>query len=199
MLYAIAARVVVANPDGVGEVTQRLAMAGANLVPPESVTAAECSRLWLLFVRFLRAARPPARVEAGKAFLRDLEAVGQRLELPPLPGWDRLPQGVNDPNAVSTEWSEVTSQGETLEAIRGRAKARAVDLKGLEATEVAQLVRSLYVAERDALLTKLVGEGVMSRSEVGLLVRWLAKGEKLADDDSALIEVFGRLGAWLAR
>jgi hypothetical protein len=61
------------------------------------------------------------------------------------------------------------------------------------------LVRSLYPEERDKLFVKVVGEGVLGRSDVALLVRWLAKGEKLGKDDDALAEVLTQMGAWLMK
>ena len=149
------------------------------------------------------------RPESGKAFIRDLEAVGRKLEMPPLSGWDNLPQGIDDPNAVELEWSDVKPQGETVAAVAKKAKARMTELtakkkvaKGpvlLPATEVSGLIRSLLVVERDQLFVKLIGAGVLNRGDASLLVRWLAKGDKLTDEDDALADVFERLGTWLAK
>ena len=199
-LYAVAARVVAAKPECLGDVTHRLALVTRDLVPPESLAAAECSRLWMLFARLAQAASAHVRTEAGKALVRDLDGLGQRLELMPLSGWDKLPQYIDDPKAVSVEQSEVTSSGDTLETIRARAKASAAEAKqGLVGSEVAKLVRALAIEEREKLLVRLVSEGAIGRSEGQLLVRWLAKGGALSADDEALDELLANVGKWLSK
>src|SRR5687768_11951875 len=92
-MFAIAARAACAAPDNVDDISKTLAAAIANLVPPEKLAAEECARLWSLFVRMVRRPKPQLRVEAGRALFRDLEAVGQRLDLPPLPNWEQIPAG----------------------------------------------------------------------------------------------------------
>ncbi len=66
-------------------------------------------------------------------------------------------------------------------------------------TRPLTLVRALYPEERDKLFMKVVGEGVLGRSDVSLLVRWLTKGDKLGKDDDALAEVLTQLGTWLIK
>jgi hypothetical protein len=201
LMYAIAARVVVQKPDDTGEVTKRLGILCSALVPPELIAAQQCGRMWMLFARMATAGNPAMREQAGRAFVRDLDQVGRSLEVPPLPGWDGLPLGVDAPGAPVVELSETTSPGQSLDVIRKRAgelKKKAKD-KELKVQDAAELVRALFPEERDKLFAKLIGDGALGRSEVQLLVRWLAKGEKLGKDDDALTEVLGTVGGWLTR
>lgn len=195
MMFAIAARVVVVKPDDVGDVTRRLAILCSSLVPPESHAAQQCARMWTMFARVATAGKPALREQAGRAFVRDLDQVGRALEVPPLEGWDALPLGVEAPGALVMDLSDVTSPGESLETV----KKRAAEKKKLDAEEAADLVRALYPEEREKLFMKVLGEGFLGRGEVSLLVRWLAKGDKLGKDDEALAEVLTQLGAWLVR
>ena len=203
LMYAIAARVIVQKPDDASEVTKRLGILCSALVPPELMAAQQCGRMWMLFARMATAGNPAVREQAGRAFVRDLDQVGRALEVPPLPGWDGVPLGVDAPGAPVMDLEDTTSPGQSLDAIKKRAgelkKKGKEKEKELKAQDAADLVRSLFPEERDKLFAKLIGEGAMGRSEVSLLVRWLAKGEKLGKDDDALAEVLATLGRWLVR
>jgi hypothetical protein len=201
LMYAIAARVIIQKPDEANEVTKRLGILCSQLVPPELIAAQQCGRMWMQFARMATAGNPTLREQAGRAFVRDLDQVGRSLEVPPLPGWDGLPLGVDAPGAPVMDLSDTTSPGQSLEIIKKRAaelKKKAKD-KGLKAQDTAELVRALFPEERDKLFAKLIGEGILGRSEISLLVRWLSKGEKLGKDDDALSEVLASLGNWLVR
>lgn len=201
LMYAIAARVIVQKPDDASEITKRLGILCSMLVPPELMAAQQCGRMWMLFARMATAGNPSVREQAGRAFVRDLDQVGRALEVPPLPGWDGLPLGVDTPGAPVMDLEDTTSPGQSLEIIRKRAgelKTKAKD-KALKANDTADLVRALFPEERDKLFAKLIGDGALGRSEVQLLVRWLSKGEKLGKDDDALAEVLTTLGKWLVR
>lgn len=199
LMYAIAARVVVQKPDDVRDVTRRLSVLCSSLVPPESMAAAQCAKMWMMFTRLATAGKSAVREQAGRAFVRDLDQVGRVLEVPPLAGWDGLPLGVDAPGAPVMELSDVTSPGESLDSVKKRAASVKAERGMIAADGSADLLRALYPEERDKLFVKLIGEGVLGRSDVSLLVRWLAKGEKLGKEDDALIEVLTELGAWLAR
>lgn len=201
LMYAIAARVIVQKPDEASEVTKRLGILCSALVPPELIAAQQCGRMWMQFARMATAGNPSLREQAGRAFVRDLDQVGRALEVPPLPGWDGLPLGVDTPGAPVMDLSDTTSPGTSLEIIKKRAgelQKKSKDKK-LKAQDAGDLVRALFPEERDKLFAKLIGEGVMGRSEVALLVRWLSRGEKLGKDDDALTEVLQSVGAYLMR
>ena len=198
-MYAIAARVVFVQPDAVADLTKRLGVLIASLVPPESVAAAHCHKMWLMFSRLANAGKASVREQAGRAFVRDLDMVGNHLDVPPLDGWDTLPLGVDDPGAPVLDLSDATSPGETLDTVKKRAIAHRTSKGALEPQDVADLVRALFPEERDRLLMRLIGEGVLGRSEASLIVRWLTKGGKLGKDDDALADVLNGVGAWLVK
>lgn len=199
VMYAIAARVVALQPDDAGDVTKRLGVLVSSLVPPESVAAGHCHKMWLMFMRLATAGNPKVREQAGRAFVRDLDQVGRMLDAPPIDGWDALPGGVDAPGAPVMDLSDATSPGESLDTVRKRAAAHKASKGALKPKEAAELVRQLFPEERDRLLMKLIGEGVLGRSEASLIVRWLSKGGRLTKEDEALSEVLQRVGAWLEK
>ena len=204
-LYAVAARAVCADPGVVEHVTQVLEAIGKRLVPPEAHAAQECGRMWQLFARVARLPKDTLRQEAGRAFCRDLDALGQRLDLPPLAEWADLPAGVDSPDYASPSPQEVPAERRatplTLEEVQrsARAFAEASPQGHVSATDAAQLVAALAAGERTALFAQMVGKGQMGRSDTNLLVRFLAKGEPPGPHDTVLIEVLERLGSHLAK
>lgn len=200
-VFAIAARAVCVKPEGLEHVNRRLELVSSRLVPPEASAAEECLRLWKLFARVARVPKAGLRMEAGKAFCRDLDALGQRLDLPPLADWDDLPSEVDDPDAIDPEEGEDEVDGLTLAAVQERARGVAAQSAGgpFPAQEAARLLAALDIDERRQLLEQLVGTGLLGRSDVNLLIRCLVKGEEVGVNDTMLIEVLERLGGWLAR
>jgi hypothetical protein len=198
-LFAIAARAACAKPESLDDISQSLGAAIQNLVPPERLAAEECARLWGLFVRMMRRPKPQLRVEAGRALYRDLEAIGQRLDLPPLANWDDIPLGVDAPNAVGGKTRD--DEGTSIEQIRARAKSKAKK-KGsgppLKATEVLGLLVELSTDSRERLYSHMIGAGELVRSDADLLERVLAAGAKVGKDDDVLVEALEKLGTWLA-
>ncbi len=196
-LFVIAARAVSARPDKLAEIEAALERATRGLLPPESLAVEECRRLWRYFRRAAESPKPSLRLEAGRAIYRDLEALGQRLDLPPLQPWDKLPLGL----VAQVDDDEDSSPTDVdLEGVRRRARRRRA--KGgkagrLRPEEVADLLRLLGREELERVLAERVGQGFMGRGEGQLVVHWLARGEKLAHDDEALREILGRLGDWL--
>jgi hypothetical protein len=200
-VYAIAARVVCVRPEGLEEVGGKLEALAARLVPPESRAAEECARLWALFARVAQVPKETLREEAGKAFCRDLDALGQRLDLPPLADWKDLPTFIDEPGAEELEPAPLSQEPVTLVAVRERARsvAERQPQAAFPAPEAAKLLNSLSNSERRALLEQLVGTGLLGRSDVNLLIRFLVKGEDVGATDTMLIEVLERLGRWLAQ
>ncbi len=197
VMYAIAARVITHAPDSAKDVTKRLAGINTLLVPPEASAAAHCHKMWRMFTKVATAGKPTMREQAARAYVRDLEQVGRGWDIPPIAGWDDLPQGVDAPNAPTVDLSENTSPGESLAVVRERAKQVKAQKGTLEPQTTADLVRILFPEERDKLFLKLIGDGVLGRSDVSLMVRWLTKGGKLGKEDDALADVLTRLGVWL--
>jgi len=201
LLFAIAARVVCIRPDQLEEVDRQLEAASSKLLPPESTAAKECEKLWRMFSKVALLPKASLISEAGKAFYRDLDAISQRLDLPPMEEWELLPNGINDPDPVDWHQSSTNQKMRTLEEIQKHANEIAKKLKKksvFPASEAAKLLKALEVGEQKKVFTQLVGIGLMGRAEVQLLTRYLMKGEDINEDDAALIETLRRLGAWLS-
>ena len=206
-LFAIAARAVCVMPEGLDDANLRLEALEQNLVAPESKAAAECLKLWRLFARVAQVPKETLRLEAAKALCQDLDALGQRLDLPPLADWEELPQGLDDPHAFGIERVETQTDALTLTTVRQRAKALFATipvgtkpaLMADAAAQTATLVSSMPSNERRALFTNLVGRGILGRSDVNLLIRFLIKGDAVQSGDTTLIDVLERVGRQLAQ
>lgn len=206
-LYAVAARAACAEPAGIDGIGQVLSAVASRLVEPERSAALECGRMWQLFARVARLPKDTLRLEAGRAFCRDLDALGQKLDLPPLPEWQDLPAGVDDPGFAALAPNAEPPPGEgrgaplSLDVVRQSAQgfAAAAGGSGVGAHESAQLLGALGNGERLALFDQMVGQGLLGRSDVNLLVRFLVKGEPVGPGDTMLIEVLQRLGSYLAK
>lgn len=201
-VFAIAARAVCVVPANLDDVTRRLQRMAAKLVPPEATAAGECARLWTLFARVAQLPKETLREEAGRAFCRDLDGLGQRLDLPPLPDWDDLPSEIDEPGAIELEPAPAAPEHVTLAIVRERARAVAAALPAdadFPAGEVAKLLGLLNNSELRQLFEQLVGSGMLGRSDVNLLIRCLVKGDGVGATDTMLIEVLERLGRWLAQ
>lgn len=201
-LYAIAARAICARPDAHGVVDAWLGALPARLVAPELGAAQACHKLWVLFARVAQIPKEALRREAARAFYNDLDALAQRLDLPPLDDWQHLPEGIDDPDAAQLETPGLSPEPVTLAAVRERARdvARAHQAsKHFPAPEAARLLSVLGTDERRLLFETLVGAGLMGRSDVNLLIRFLVKGGEVTTAETALNDVLQRLGAWLIR
>ena len=201
-LFAIAARVVCQEPDSFDQVDRQLAATRSQLVPPEDSAAKECDRLWRVFARVVQVPKATLLQEAGRAFYRDLDSIGQRLDLPPLDEWENLPCGIDEPGAAAARATADPGHGETLAWVRQQARDLAQPLVAKEpfpANHGLRLLASLEVSERGKLFDQLVGKGLMGRAEVNLLSRCLIKGAQIVPEDAALVDVLQRLGRWLAQ
>lgn len=201
-LYAIAARAVCANPDAHARVHSWLGELATQLVPPEQGAAQACHKLWLLFARVAQIPKEALRREAARAFYNDLDALAQRLDLPPLDDWQDLPQGIDAPDAVRLETPGLSPEPVTLLAVRQRAQdvLRAQPgHKHFPAPEAARLLSVLGTEERRKLFETLIGAGLMGRADVNLLIRFLVKGGEVSRSETALNDVLERLGDWLVR
>jgi len=197
-VFAIAGRAVNARPDELGEIDQALARAMAKLVPPESVVADECRRLWQIFRTVGASPKPHLRDEAARAYYRDLESLGQRLDLMPLDRWRDLPSSVDEPDSGGAgvpegtlRWDELVAQARSTVATRKKPV--------LKRTEVLDLLRALSPEEFLAGLSALVGHGIVDRGEAQLLQRVVKTGVKIGPEDEMLIEIIERLGTYLTR
>jgi hypothetical protein len=195
-VYAIAARAVCAQPDALAPIHHWVSGLQGHLVPPELATAEACHKLWTLFARVAQIPKENLRLEAARAFYNDLDRLGQRLDLPPLDDWSELPVGIDDADAVSWE-AHLSPEPVTLTAVRQRAREVVQDASGrFPAAEAARLLGVLGTAQRRELFDALVGAGLMGRSDVNLLIRFLVKGGEVTAADTSLNEVLQRLGAW---
>lgn len=206
-LFAIASRAVCAVPGNLDAITQTLAGVCQPLSSPEAETARECARMWALFARVAGLPKATLRQEAGRAFCRDLDALAQRLELPPLSEWLELPEGMSDDAFVpqdpaqQAEASGVADNGEPLAAmvaVAQRVMAQHGGKKGIPPQEAAALLGRIRIQDRGPWLDSMVGQGKLSRGDVSLLIRFLAKGLAVGASDSMLIEVLTRLVVALA-
>jgi hypothetical protein len=200
-LFAIAARAVCAHPDGVEQVSYALSIALSKLVPPERLAAEECGRLWGVFARMVRKAKPDLIERGALALYRDLDAIGGKLGLPPLDRWSALPTGVDAPPAAGAQPArpETTDTGESLEAVRARAQAAAD--RGAQpplAPELTlALITALNEAARQDLYKNLVGGGKLSRGDVALIEQVIERGEAVAAGD-LVTEALATVAVWLA-
>lgn len=205
-VYAIAARVTCQYPEQFLEVSERLERCCQALVPPERATADECARLWLLFTRAFHFSKPALQSDVGKAFFREIENLSQRLDLPPLPEWDKMPVELVSAKATKEPMKpDVVAIGwRSLEQVQQEAQAIVVRLSqgaAFPADQTARLLSILVEEERSRLLDQMVGRGMLGRSDVALIARCLARsaGTELNSEDTSLVEVLERLGRWLSQ
>ena len=180
---------------------ERLGRVAARLVAPEVLAAAECRLLWARFTAVLRLPKPALHLEAGRALLWDLEALAQRLDLPPLPAWSKLPEACDDAKALEEDDEHEPKGHSELSAVRRLARSRLARAAagGEQAREGARLLGRLSTDERTRLFASLVGEGVLGRGDCTLVARLLARGASVGAEDQALVDVLSRTGAWLRR
>ena len=200
-LFVIAARAVCAQPAALDAVHGRLEQITRQLVAPEVLAAQEAWHLWRLFARVAQLPKAPLRYEAGRAYWRDLDGLSQRLDLPPLHEWDALPDGIDDAEAALDADPQVPLS-QTLEATRMQARRHRDGLPQGEmfpAEQTLQLLLQLGQGERRGVLEQLIGQGILGRSDVNLLIRFLIKGDAVQPSDTTLNDVLQRVGRWLAR
>lgn len=199
-LFLIGARVVCEQPQLLDTVTERLGASVGSLVPPASIAAEECGRLWMSFARVAASAKPKLVGEAGRALYGDLEALCQRLDLPPLQDWRRVPAAVGAGPAAGEPPARET--GADLDVIRARAIDRAANLgedDHLPGLEVATLLTGMDRHARDTLFKHLVGEGILARGDCNMLAQVIVRGGTITEEDEALLAVLEELGNWLTR
>jgi hypothetical protein len=199
-LFAVAARAVCAKPAALGEIGTNLRGVAARLSPPESLTAAECLRLWSVFERTV-SALPEARwIMAGKALLGDLDALGQRLDVMPLSAWEKLPNAILDPRARPLVPEVISGEGAAVDTMLKKVR------KELSTTEASPLARArqvqktltkLPVPARSQLLTEMIERAVITKTEGVMLTRLLIKGTDIGPEDEAMIDSLNRAGAHL--
>lgn len=197
LLFAIAARVVSYNSGRVEEVSRKLNGMLRRVGPPVHLIAQGCFKLWQPFGRLATSDNERIRVEAGRAFVRDLEQVGRSLELAPLPSWSKLPLGVDDPHAVDLEASEVTEPGESQAAVQARIKA--VGEQSLTIESAAEYLRVIAQPEMADLLRESLQKGVVSRGDAQLIARWATSLDKSVEDQGALGDAVLALAQWMAK
>ena len=196
-IYAIASRVVCAEPESMESVTRSLQDMASHLVPPESLAAGDCEHLWKVFARVAKHPKPFLRQEASKALYRDLDSIGQRLHLAPLPPWSQLPEALENKEAEDTE-----VEGLSLESVAQEARRLHKELgagQSLESAKVLELLSRLHTADMTQLLKLLQSSGRLSRGELSMLDRARATGHALTSEDEILIEVLERVGVWLVQ
>ena len=196
-IYAIASRVVCAEPESMELVTRSLQDMASHLVPPESLAAGDCEHLWKVFARVAKHPKPFLRQEASKALYRDLDSIGQRLHLAPLPPWSQLPEMLDNHEAEDT-----AVEGLSLEAVAQEARRLHQELgagESLDSAKVLELLSRMHPVDTGQLLKLLQSSGRLSRGELSMLDRARATGHKLTSEDEILIEVLERVGVWLVQ
>lgn len=209
-LFAVAARTVCAQPKSLDAIAACLAAVCNHLVPPERQAAEECARMWHLFARVAQLPKETLRLEAARAFCRDLDSLGQKLDLPPLTEWKDLPEGIDEPGFAALEvhgsgGAPAVGGGGTraeplpLNDVQKSARALADSAKEgvVEASEAARLLSALAAEDRQRLFQQMIGRGELSRSDANLLIRHLLKGGSVGEGDLMLREVLERLGQFL--
>lgn len=199
-LFAIAGRAVCARPETLDEVSRTVARAVEPLVPPESLAAQECVRLWEVFARVATTDKATLREEAGKALHRDVERLAQRLDLVPLDEWQRLPDRVDDTQPVQSLPQRIEGDS-TLDDVRGRAKAKARKRSSapLKASDVFVLLGDLNTEARASFLERAVHSGTIGRNEANLLRHRLHAETKVGKGEDVVVETLEKLGRELVR
>lgn len=197
-MFAIAGRAVCVAPQTLEDVSYALSNVIPKLATPERLTAQECARLWGVFARVVQKTKPALLQRAGKSLYLELEAIGQKLALPPLQRWRDLPEGLEAPDPVRVE-PEATLPGETLEGVRERAKALSQVSKdrAVPAQEVFSLIAALNEPARRDLYKNLIGAGRLGRSDVALIEQLLERRARI-DDDDLVAESLTVVVTWLA-
>jgi hypothetical protein len=206
-LFAIAARAACAQPKNLSAIGQTLSQACEALVSPEMDAARECARMWQLFAKVAQLPKDTLRLEAGRAFCRDLDALAQKLELPPLAEWVDLPEGISEAGYDDVaDKAEIPHDAEAASldfaAIAHRARQLVVQYpepKSVPAPDIAALLAHMDADTRSRWLDTMVGQGILGRTDVSLLIRCLAKGGAVQAGDTMLVEVLGRLVHALCR
>lgn len=198
-LFAIAARAAAAKPENMRLIQSRLQAVCEPLVHPERAAAGLFFAVWEAFVR---RAQTDGRIEVhGKQLCSELEIAGQQVDLPPLPAWELIPEGIEADKPFQFDEESRMSAGEALGTILQEARpyANKIDKKNpFPYTLAASMLVRLDATERSALFVGLVQGGILGRGEASMLVRHLVKGGKVRAQDTTLVEVLRRLGAWLA-
>ncbi|MBI5510629.1 MAG: hypothetical protein HY903_17870 [Deltaproteobacteria bacterium] len=199
-MYAIAARATCERPEALDAIVQTLGRTSTHLMPPEQMAANECARLWQFFVQAATTGKPTLRLEAGRALVRDLDMLGQRLDLAPLSGWDKIPAAIDDPNAVDPEDADDDDDpdsGDPLATVRRRAKKLATKKRRLSASDTLELLAALAPTGRQEVFGTMIGAGILGRSDATLVEQQLLRGGKLRGENDALSDTLDKLGAWL--
>jgi len=167
-----------------------------ELPPPEALTAGDCLRLWESFRRTLERLPPPRWALAGKALLDDLEVIGQRLEIMPLVGWERLPEAL-DTGAARNDDTPTPTAITTTTVARRKSKARERPASVGSPLERARAMQDrlleLGQSEVGRLLAEAMQAGTLDRSEASLISRWCARASAIAKDDDAVIDALRKL------
>ncbi|MEZ4273493.1 MAG: hypothetical protein R3C68_19275 [Myxococcota bacterium] len=196
-LFAVAARAACAKPDRVEDITGTLKAATAQLVPPEKTAAEECGRLWQLFLRVAKMPKDTLRIEASKALHRDLDAIGQRLDLPPLANWESIPAGIDDPKGVVAS-TDMWEEGLTADEVRERASKKKRKKEAfLAAPEVLKLLVAASAKAREEMLQTATRKGAINRGEATLMARVVLQKGTLGPDDEMLKEALENFSKWL--
>ena len=206
-LFAIAARAACAQPKNLSAITQTLSHTCSALVSPELDAAQECARMWQLFAKVAELPKDTLRLEAGRAFCRDLDTLAQKLELPPLAEWVDLPEAISEAGYdEATQGHQQDHAAETASldfaVIVDRARELVLqypDKKSVPAHETATLLAHMDADKRSHWLDHRVGQGILGRTDVNLLIRFLAKGGAVQSGDTMLIEVLDKLVHALSR
>jgi len=198
-LVAVAARAACARPDALPDISGALARACAHLPAPEALTANECLRLWEAFTRALTRLPAAHWQMAGKALLDDLESIGQRLEIMPLVGWDRLPQALDAGLAQNEDTPTPTAITADTAARRlakkNKKRGRPSDDPLSQARETQERLTALGADELARLLAEAVHGGRLDRGEASLLSRWCRAGVPVAKEDHAVVEALAKVAA----
>ncbi len=201
-LFAIAAKVVCADPRRLDTVSARLAEVTSGLLAPESDTREHCARLWAALARTLGSMSPGQAPIAGRAFINDLDELGSRLELMPLSAWDQLPDCLEDPGSRSPVAPVEVGAGKSVEVVLATMK-RELSGHGLSplarAKATAPLLAEIAAEARGHLLQRMVEDRALERKEALMLTRFLSKpAREVSSGDEALVEALDRAGRWLA-
>jgi hypothetical protein len=191
-LFAKASKWVCASPEQLSEARKTLEKATAHLVHPYASAAKEGLTLWDRWsVHFSKTRTLREREELSQAFCAALEIIGQRFDLPLLNiPWADLPT-YTSAEALLEETTLALPQ-----PVSSNPK-KPFQQNALTHTTLEWLTH-LDAHTLQYTLQKLVGKGVLNRSDTRLLLHHMQKNTPIGNEDVLLVEIIEKIGGWIA-
>jgi hypothetical protein len=198
-LFSLAARAACAAPQDVLAISAALQRAIGHLVPPEVYAAEQCLKLWKAFARSIEE-DPKRPGNRGQALHRELDALGQVLDIAPLPAWAELPEETTSPQFLEDAVTVPNAMNIAEARDQARRRARKKKQPALAAETVLRILRGVDPRLLSSLLEHArQGDDSLAGSDVNLVARFVMKGQEIEPKSDALTSALERIGAWMIR